>query len=174
MNMEKKPISHIVAGLLIAAIIVVFAIITNFLGLAQQQAIGLIQYLIIVIGLVYFINQYGKANNYYKGFGDLFAYGFKSTAVFTLIFVIFIVLFFALFPDLKEKTFDIARKQMEANNKLTDDQIDQAMKISRKFFWIGVVGGSIFVLILVGAIGSLIGAAVTKKRPYNPLEQLNA
>jgi Protein of unknown function (DUF4199) len=172
--MEKKQMSHVVAGLLIAALIVLFAIITNFLGAAQQSSLGFIQYLIIIGGLVFFIYQYGRANHFTKGFGDLFAYGFKATAVYTLIFVVFIVLFFLLFPDMKEKSLEAARQQMETNNKLTDDQIDQAMKISRKFFWIGVVGGSIFVLIVIGAIGSLVGAAVTKKRPYNPLEQLNA
>ena len=171
---EKKPITHIVAGLLIAALIVVFAIITNFLGLTENRGIGMIQYVIIIGGLIFFVNQYGKANNYYIGFGDLFAYGFKSTAVFTCIYVIFIVAFFLIFPDIKEKSLEIARHQMEQNGKLSESDIDRGVEMARKFFWVGVVGGSIIFLIIVGAIGSLIGAAVTKKRPHNPLEQLNA
>ncbi|HEV7622010.1 MAG TPA: DUF4199 domain-containing protein [Flavisolibacter sp.] len=172
--MERKPITHITAGLLIAVIIVLFAIITNFLGMTQQKGLGMIQYILIIGGLIYFISQYGKANNYHKSFGDLFAFGFKTTAVYTCIFLVFIILFFALFPEIKEKSLQLAKEQMEASGKVTDDQIDKAMQISRKFFWVGLVGLTAFFLVIVGAIGSLLGAAVTKKEPINPLDQLNA
>ena len=168
---QKKPLTHITAGLLIAALIVLFAIITNFLGLTQQKGLGLLQYVIIIGGLIYFVTQYGKANNYTKGFGDLFAYGFKSTAVFTSIYIVFIVLFFLLFPDIKEKSLQMAREQMESNSKLSDTDIDNGIAMARKFFWVGVVGGSMLFLIIMGCIGSLIGAAVTKKRPNNPFDQ---
>ncbi len=57
---QKKPMTHITAGLLIAAIIVVFAIVTQFLGLAQQSSIGWLQYVLIIGALIYFVNQYGK------------------------------------------------------------------------------------------------------------------
>jgi hypothetical protein len=170
---EKKPITHIVAGLLIAALIVLFAIVTNLLGLTQQKGVGLIQYVIIIGGLIFFVNQYGKANNYFTSFGDLFAYGFKATAVFTVIYVVFIVIFFLLFPDIKEKALDMARQQMEANGKMSDSDIDRGVEMARKFFWVGVIGGSVLFLIIVGAIGSALGAAFTKKRPHNPFEQQN-
>lgn len=171
---DRKSMTHITAGLLIAALIVIFAIITNFLGLTEERGIGMIQYVIIIGGLIFFIHQYGKANNYFVSFGDLFAYGFKSTAVFTVIYIVFIVIFFLVFPDIKEKSLEIARQQMEKNGKLSETDIDRGVEMARKFFWVGVVGGSTIFLIIVGAIGSLIGAAVTKKRPHNPLEQLNA
>lgn len=171
---NKKPIPHTIAGLLIAGFIVVFAILTQFLGLANQTWVGLLQYLIIIISLIFFVRQYGKANHYALSFGNLFAYGFKSTAVFTIIFIGFLILFFLLFPDLKEKTFETARIQMEKNEKLSDEQINQAIEMTRKFFWVGVVGGSMIFLIIFGAIGSLIGAAITKKRPQNIFDQPNA
>ena len=168
---EKKPMTHVTAGLLIAAIIVVFAITTQFLGLAQQSSIGWLQYILIIGALIFFVNQYGKAYNYTKTFGNLFAYGFKATAVFTVIFIIFLVIFFLLFPEFKEKTFDVARTEMEKNEKLSDGQIEDGIDMVRKFFWVMVVGGSMLGLIIVGCIGSLLGAAITKKRPHNPLEQ---
>ncbi len=133
----------------------------------------MLQYVLIIGGLIYFVNQYGKAHDYTKSFGNLFSFGFKSTAVYTVIFIIFLVIFFLIFPDLKEKTFEAARTEMEKNEKFTDEQTDDAMAITKKFFWVGVVGGSMLVLIIVGCIGSLLGAAITKKRPQNPLEQLS-
>ncbi|MDQ3843275.1 MAG: DUF4199 domain-containing protein [Bacteroidota bacterium] len=171
---QKKSISHITAGLLIASFIVLFAIIINFLGLTNNSGLSIIQHLLIIGGLIFFINKYGKANNNYLSFGNLFSYGFKATAVYTIIFVVFMVLLFLLFPDLKEETFDVARKQMEKNPSVSDEQIEQGIDMMRRFFWVGVIGGSMFSMVLTGAIGSLIGAALTKKKPYNPLEQPNA
>jgi hypothetical protein len=167
----KKPITHITAGLIIAALIVLFAIITNFLGLTQQKGLGALQYLIILGGLILFVNQYGKANNYTESFGNLFAFGFKTTAVFTAIYIVFIVIFFLIFPDIKEKSLEMARQQMEENGKFSDADIERGVEMARKFFWVGVVGGSTIFFIIIGAIGSLLGAAITKKRPNNPFDQ---
>jgi Protein of unknown function (DUF4199) len=171
---ERKPITHVTAGLIIAALLVVFSLIINFMGLTQQRALGLLQYALIIGGLIYFITQYGKANNYTLSFGNLFAYGFKATAVFTIINIVFLILFFLVFPEMKEKSMEIAREQMENNPNVSEEQIEQGIDIARRFFWVGLIGGTMFFMILVGAVGSLIGAAVTKKRPHNPLEQLSA
>ena len=168
---ERKPISHVTAGLIIAGLLVVYQIIINFMGLTQVRSLGILQFLIIIGGLIYFVNQYGKANNNAVTFGNLFAFGFKATAVFTVINIIFMIIFFLIFPEMKEEALESARKQMEDNPKLTDDQIDQALEMSRKFFWVGVIGSTMLFMIIIGAIGSLIGAAVTKKRPVNPFEQ---
>jgi hypothetical protein len=167
---DRKPISHVTAGLIIAAVLVVFSIIINFMGLTQQRSLGLLQYVLIIGGLIYFITQYGKANNYTLSFGNLFAYGFKATAVFTIINIVFLIIFFLVFPEMKEKSFELARQQMEENPNVSEDQIEQGIDIARRFFWVGLIGGTMFFMILIGAIGSLIGAAVTKKRPASPFE----
>ncbi|OLY92845.1 Protein of unknown function [Cnuella takakiae] len=168
---EQKPITHVQGGLIIAGILVVASTIIQFMNLSNNPGAGLIQPVVIILGLLLLIRAYGKANNYTLSFGNLFAYGFKSTAVFTIISIAFSVIFLLLFPDLKEKSFEMARQQMEDNPKLTEEQIDQAIEISRKFFWVGIVGGSMIFMIILGAIGSLIGAAATKKQPNNPFIQ---
>jgi hypothetical protein len=169
---ERKPISHITAGLIIAALLVIYSIVVNFMGLTQQKSLGLLQYALIIGGLTYFVTQWGKAHNYTLSFGNLFAYGFKATAVFTIINIVFLIIFFLVFPEMKEKTFEMARTQMENNPNVSEEQIDQGIDIARRFFWVGLVGGTMFFMILIGAIGSLIGAAVTKKRPNNPFDQV--
>lgn len=168
---QQKPITHIQGGLIIAGILVVASTIIQFMNLSSSPAAGMIQPVVIILGLLLLVRAYGKANNYSLSFGNLFAYGFKTTAVFTIISIVFSVLFLLLFPDLKEKSFEMARQQMEDNPKLTEEQIDQAIEISRKFFWVGIVGGSMIFMIILGAIGSLIGAAATKKQPNNPFIQ---
>jgi hypothetical protein len=167
----RKPINHIIAGLIIAGVLIVFSCIVYFSGL-QDSGINWLQYAIIIAGLIIFINLYGKALNDQVSFGNLFSYGFKTTAFIALIIIGFFVIFFLAFPDVKEKGFEMARQKMEEKGTFTEDQIDQAMQTFRKMFWVVTIGGIMFIYAIVGAVGSLIGAAVTKKQPVNPIDQL--
>ena len=176
---ERKPISNVTAGIIIGAVLILLSCISIYLSkggasTSSSSAIQWLTYLVMVVGLIVFINMYGKAMNYHETFGNLFAYGFKTTAVLTLLILAFIVLFNVVFPDFREKSFELARQKMEEQGKLSDSQIDQGIQITRKYFWVFAIGGTILANLIIGAIGSLIGAAVTKKRPYNPLDQLNS
>ncbi|MCC7400870.1 MAG: DUF4199 domain-containing protein [Chitinophagaceae bacterium] len=163
----KKPLSHIVAGLIISGVLIIFSLIIYFLGL-QNSWINYLQYGIIIAGLAIFINLYGNAKNNNVSFGNLFSYGFKTTAFIALLVIAFFVIFFLAFPDVKEKGFEVARQKMEEQGNLTQDQIDQAMGTFRKAFWVITIGGIIFIYAVVGAAGSLLGAAITKKNPTTP------
>jgi hypothetical protein len=168
---EKKPVSHIVAGLTIAAILVVYSILLNYMDLSQNQSMGWLSYIILIGGLILFINLYGKAKNNQVTFGNLFSYGFKATAIITLIMIAFIIIFFMAFPEFKDKIVDAAREGMEKQGKMTDDQIDQGLEMFERNFILFSAGGALFMYLILGAIGSLIGAAITKKQPRNPFDQ---
>jgi hypothetical protein len=170
---QKKPVSHVIAGIIIAGILVVYSIITSIIfgtGASGNPGSGWITYLVIIAGLIYFIHSYGKSRDFYAPFGDLFSYGFKATATFTFIFVIFIVLLSFAIPNLKEKAIEATRTALEKQGRLSDSDIENAMQLTNKFFWVFMIGGTMLGFVIIGAIGSLLGAAITKKRPYNPLE----
>jgi hypothetical protein len=168
---ENKPITNVTAGLMIAAILIVYSLILTFADLSADQTMGYITYGIFIIGLIVVIGMHAKANNYRLSFGNLFAFGFKTTAVTTIIFLIFMVILNLIFPELKEKAYEVAREQMESQDNLSDDQIEQGLTMMRKFFWVGLIGGSLIMFLIVGAIGSLIGAAVTKKNQVTPFDE---
>jgi Protein of unknown function (DUF4199) len=170
---QKKPISHFVAGLVIGAVLIVYTLILYFTGNQQNNALVYLSYLLLLAGLILFINLYGKAMNNQVTFGNLFGYGFKTTAFLALIMIAFTVIFFLAFPDVKEKMFDVAREKMEERGRMTDDQIEQGIQTWKKMFWVFVIGGIILFYAIIGAIGSLIGAAITKKKPVNPLDQMS-
>lgn len=170
---ETKPMTHITAGLLIAAALIVYSIILNFAGLSNDPNFGYITYAILIIGLIVTIGIHAKAHDNRLTFGNLFAFGFKTTAVFTILFIVFIIIFNLLFPDMKEQGLEMAREKLEEQGKMTDSQIDDALEMGRKFFWVGVIGGTMLFFIILGAIGSLLGAAITKKKPVNPLDELS-
>jgi hypothetical protein len=170
---EKKPISHIVAGLLIAAVLIVYSCILYFADIEQTGIFSFLPFVIILAGLIMFINMYGNAKNNQVTFGNLFAYGFKTTALLTLVVILFTVLFFLIFPDIKEKIFETTQQKMEEQGKMTPSEIEEGMKMWRNMFWVFTIGGILLLYAIVGAIGSLIGAAITKKRPVNPMDQLD-
>lgn len=170
--MEKKPISHFQAGLLIAAILILFSVLIYLMKIDQTGIVAFIPFIIIIAGLILFIKQYGDARNNQVGFGGLFSYGFKTTAILTLIVILFTVIFVLLFPDIKEKAFETARLSMEKKGNLTGSEIDEAVEMVRKMFWVYTIGGVLLIYTIVGCIGSLIGAAVTKKKPISTSDQL--
>lgn len=168
----KKPISHFIAATVIAAVLIVYTLLLQFTGLWKNQAMAWVSYVFIVGGLIIFINQYGNALNNQVTFGNLFSYGFKTTAFLVLIMIAFTIILFLIFPEIKEKMVEIARQRMEDRN-TPEDQINTALETWQKMFWVFTIGGLILVYAIVGAIGSLIGAAVTKKKPVNPLDQMS-
>jgi uncharacterized membrane protein YciS (DUF1049 family) len=163
--MNQKPISNIVAGLIIGAIVIIYSIILSFSGLQANQSLSWLTYLILIIGVIYFVIAYGKANNDNVTFGNLFAYGFKVTAVVAILFIVFEILFNLLFPEFREKMYDLMRQKFAEQGKLSEDQINTAIEMTKKFFMIGLIAGSAIFFSLFGVIAGLIGAAMAKKNP---------
>ncbi len=170
--MERgKPLSHIAVGLILAGLLIIVASVMSFVSGSSNPGGGWLSYLIIIAGLMFFVNQYGKANDYHLQFGELFSYGFKATAMMTLVFVVFVVILSFVSPELKEKAIEEARANMEKNNQFSDDQIDQGISMVQRFFWVLAIGGTMLGFAIVGAIGSLLGAAITKKNPHTPFDE---
>lgn len=168
----KKPISHIVAGLLIALAVIVFSTVVTFAsGANADPGGGWIAYLVVIAGLVYFIQRYGKAIGYQASFGDYFSYGFKATTMVVLLFVIFLIVLAFAMPEIKQNVLDATRLELERQKNLTDNDVENMMEMTNKYFWMVFIGTSVFIFVLTGAVGSLIGAAATKKLPKNPFEQ---
>jgi len=54
---------------------------------------------------------------------------------------------------------------------LPDDRIETTMSMMKKYFTLFLILGVIFGNLIFGCIASLIGAAIAKKKPINPLTQ---
>ena len=73
-----------------------------------------------------------------------------------------------------DKIIDISRTEMLKNPQMTDELIEQSISMVRKSFLPFTIGGVIIGLGFFGAIGSLIGAAVAKKKPADPFSDMQA
>lgn len=163
MEQTITPVST--KGIVIALLLIIFALASYFLDIDTNGPFKWVGMLIFLIGIVWSVMSYGKQINYNATFGNYFAHGFKVSALVTAIMIIFMIVFVIMFPDFKEKAMDQARKAMVEQNKLTEEQISQALEISRKFFTVFLIGGTLLGYLIFGVIAALIGAAVTKKQP---------
>ncbi len=168
--MEEKVTSHIIKGVILSIISIAFSVVVYVFNLYEMQSLTYLNYAIFLGGLIYGAILYSNENKNQVTFGNVFAHGFKTTAVIIVITVFYTVIAFKfLFPDMMELMLTISRKQMLKDPKLTDEMIEQAMSMSRKYFLPFVIGFSIIGTGFLGLIGSLIGAAVAKKNT-NPFE----
>ncbi|HXS56627.1 MAG TPA: DUF4199 domain-containing protein [Hanamia sp.] len=164
--MEQTVTSSATKGIVIALILIVLALISFFLDIDPQSGFQYISYVIYIAGIIWSVTLYGKQVDYNSTFGNYFAHGFKVAALVTCIMIIYIVIILNLFPDMKEKAMDAAKKSMEAKGKMTEDQINTALTMTRKFFMVFAIGTTLVGYLIFGAISSLIGAGVTKKNPH--------
>ena len=169
---ENKIMSPQIKGLLIALIVIILGIAGYFTGLGFSTwfnwVVNAIMFAAIIIACVHFANQ----KQGYVTFGNVFLHGFKITAVVAIIVLVYSLLAFTvLFPDMKEKIFEMQQAQMEKQG-LDDDKLEQATTMMKKYFMIFLVLGVIFGTLIWGSIASLIGAAVAKKKKINPLDQM--
>lgn len=166
--MEKKPLSIIQAGLVIAVVMILFGLITYLTGVYKtQQWISYLSYLLLCVMIIIAVVNYAKSKDGLVTFGQCFGWGFKTSMIITVFYLVYLVIFILIFPDFKDQLMQITRESLEKKN-MSEDVIDSSMSMMDKMFYIFMFIGSIFFFLIVGVIGSLLGAAFAKKKPISP------
>lgn len=170
--MEPKVTTPVVKGIIISLILIVFAIITYLTGQMQNSTLGLIPYVVLIGGIIASCVIYSKQMQANVTFGNLFAHGFKVNAVVIVFQVLYTVLALKLiFPEMIDTVINTSRETMEKQGKLSDEQIEQATEMTRKYFMPFAIGGIIIMFGILGAIAAAVGAAVSKKNPQSPFNE---
>lgn len=167
--MEKKN-THITYGFITGLVMVVVALGLYLTGMVFKPGMQYIQYAALLIGLILNAQAFTKANDGYVTFGKVFGSCFKAVMIVALVLTLWAVVSAFIFPEMKEKALEVAREQMAKNPKMTDDQIDAALNITKKYWNVIVIAGSVFNNLFFGAILSLIAAAIPKKKGVNPVQ----
>ena len=170
--METKITSPAMKGIMISLVLIAFGLIIQFMNLKDNKAlssIGIVLFFAAIIGSCIYYAKQMDAN---VSFGNVFADGFKTSAAVTAIMIVFTIISLKfLFPEMIDKALEQAHENMVKQNKLSDDQIETAMTMTRKFFIPFAIGGALVIYLLLGAIASLIGAAAAKKNHRDPFNQ---
>jgi len=171
---ENKIMTHLTKGILVSLILIVIGVVAHFAGIENQSWYRWLPLVMLLAAIIWGCVYYSNQMNNQVTFGNVFTHGFKMSAVIAVILVIWTLLeILVIFPEIKEKALDQARQKMEDGGKMTDSDIDRAIDVTRRFFLAFAIGGAILGTLIVGAVASLIGAGVAKKKPVNPLDQMN-
>ena len=167
--MKKKSSDFIAKALVLSLIIMFISLIGGFAHIALENWFKWIGTVVMVIGIIVFCLQYAKQKTDGVSFGNVFGYGFKIALIVSVLLVIYtLISFYVIFPDSIDQILVKARTDMEASGK-SEEQIDQAMSMSKKFLQPGLL--SIFAFIgtlFFGTISALLGAAFAKKSEAIP------
>lgn len=168
---EKKITSPQIKGLIISLIVIVLGIIGYFTGIAFSGWFNWVVNIIMFGAIIFVCVHYANEKEGYVTFGNVFSHGFKVTAVIAVILLVYSLLSTTLlFPEMKEKTIEMQRLKMEERG-MADDQIETAMAFTKKYFTAFMIFGVLLGTLIFGCIASLIGAAIAKKKPINPMNQ---
>jgi len=167
MSLMVKKQTHVPYAIVAALIIIVLGVALYLAGLAFEdwaQYAELVPYLIIII-----LNAiaYSKANEGYVTFGNVFGSGFKLSLIVAVIMAAWGVVSLMIFPEMKEKSMEMAEQKL-MDRGYSEEQIEANLEMTRKYFGLFVVIALLFMHIFWGAIFSLIGAAVAKKKGERP------
>jgi hypothetical protein len=143
------------------AIVITYAI--QFSKLDMNSPVKYLGYIPFLVCLFLAQKEFKDELGGYITFGEAFSAGFRYALFNGLLLAVFTYLYLAILsPDVFAKSMETARQGMVEKN-MSDEQIEKAMGIATKF---GPVFGAFFLAIwyaIVGAIVSLIGAAIFKK-----------
>ncbi len=168
---ETKVTTPVTKGVIISLILIVFGIALYFAGQSTNQGLGSLQYIILVGGIIWGCINYANQMHNNVTFGNVFAHGFKITAVITAIIILYTIIALKfLFPDMVNMILDKTRESLAEKN-MSDEQTESALSMTKKFLLPFAIGGILVMFMLVGAISSLIGSAVAKKNPQGPFVQ---
>jgi len=170
--MEQKITTPITKGIIISLVMIAVTLTTTFMSSNYGGSLQWLGYIVFFVGIILSITQYGKQIDYQSTFGNYFAHGFKIAAIVTIVMIIYVIVFMAMFPEFKEKALEEARKGM-AKRDMSSDQMDKAVEMTKKFFMVFAIGGTLVAYLFFGAIAALIGAAVTKKNPNTFQQDIN-
>ena len=173
--MQKKVTSALTTALVISLILIVLDLVAGFTHIKFETWWRWIPTVVLCIALIWACINYANQKDNLVTFGNVWGFGFKTSAFVAVITLVYSFLsIYVIFPETRDLVIDESRKQMEAQGKLSEDQIDQALEMTRKFFVVGLVIGVVVGTLIAGALASLLGAAFAKKKPVTPFEQPRA
>ena len=82
--MEQKIATPVQKGLIISLILIFIGLIIYFTGQMENKALSYIQYVVFLGGIIWSCISFAKQMKGNVTFGNVFAHGFKTTALFAI------------------------------------------------------------------------------------------
>lgn len=164
MNTNKQ--THIPYGFITALAMIIIGVVLEVAKLTYKPGVQWIGMAVFLGGIIMNAFAFSKANAAQVTFGQVFGSGFKATAIIAIVMFAWSFIVPMLFPDIYERGLEKTRADMAANPKLSEEQVETAMNMTRKYFKPLLHAGALFGTLIGGLVFSLIGAALAKKTPH--------
>jgi hypothetical protein len=150
-------------GLLVGLVSIIFSFIL-FVTQLDQSGVRWLGLIISIAGMVLAHNAYKQANGGFMDYSEGLGIGAFMSVVSGVLSTAFSFVYMKFVdPDYMGRVMETTRAKMEAKGNMTDEQIDQAMRMALKFStggWMvlfGVLGSLLF-----GFLIALVVSAITK------------
>jgi len=170
MENQQKPTNKTALhfGIILGIVSILISVIIYALGMAYDQdwKTGMIGFIAMAIIIFLGIKKYKELNEGYITLGQAIKTGVGIALIGGIISVIYSYLFMNFIePDFVINTMAGAEEKMlERNPNLTDEQIEQALSISKKMMSPGIMSAiGIVWSLFVGLIISLVSGLILKK-----------
>lgn len=162
--METKITSHIIKGITVVVVLIGLDLFLQKSGLQITTGLQYLPTLILVAGVAISCIIFAKQSATALKFADVFAHGFKTTAVIACLMAVYT--FFAvkyIYPPPSAADIEATSKAIQQQGNTMPAEADRMALEGVKRMWVLVVPKVIFVSLVSGLIGALAGAALAKK-----------
>jgi hypothetical protein len=154
-----KTISARNTGLITGLIMILLSLFFFYvLKKPLESTYQYIIYCVFVLGIIWTLATYKKANTELPGFKDFFSEGFKMFAIVTLLMVLFIFIFFYFNTEIRDAKFAENDKLLLQQGDHTPVEIEENTKQMKRIFIPMMMGITTFVYLFLGALITAITA----------------
>jgi len=161
---QTKPISHIIKGVIIAVVLMALNFFARKTGIVLPSPLQFLPTILLAAGVIISCTLFGSQTGGTLAFGDIFAHGFKTTAVVTFFIAVYTFIIVKFVFPLTAHDIDVAVKAMQVQGNMMEQEARRSAAEYAKKSWVLDVGGAIFATVITGLVGSVIGAALAKKK----------
>jgi hypothetical protein len=144
---------------------IIVGVILEVTKLSDKRGMPFIGMAVFLGGIILNAMAFSKANNADITFGQAFGSGFRATAIVAIVMVVWSFISLMIFPDIYDRAIEKAQNDMSNKGEMSEEQMDMAINFTKKYFKVLMVAGALFGTLVMGAIFSLVGAAIAKKAP---------
>ena len=156
-------------GFITGLAMVLTTLIIHLAGATFVKGMGYMSDIPFLIGIILNGMAFSKANDGYVTFGSVFGSCFKASMIVAICVLSWSLISMVVFPHMKDDAIEFTRKEMAKNPQMTDDQIDMALGMTRKYWNVFLISGAIIGSLFFGTIFSLIAGGVATKKGLRPL-----
>ena len=170
MENQQKPTSKIALnyGIYLAAASILLHVSLFAMGkhLEQDWKVTVLGIAITTVLIILGIKKYKEANGGLLTLGQGLKTGISIALISTIIYIIYTQLFMnVIAPDTMEQGMELARQKLEENPNMSDEQIDAALEMQKKFSSPLVLSAVMLIFSLfIGFVISLIASLVMQKK----------